>query len=67
MTETYQNKTVKQIEQEFEDLINNNTGYQIAQSGVVSEALISRYKHKTRNISLEQKIETLEAFYHIKD
>ncbi len=63
MTEIYRDKTIRQIESEFDNMINNNTAYRIWKLTGTDQAILSKVKHGERNFSLEKKIEMLEKFY----
>ncbi len=65
MTETYKNKTIAQIETEFDNLFNSVSKYQIAKTGAITEAMLSKYKNEKRKIAIEKKIEVLEKYYKV--
>lgn len=65
MTETYRNKTIAQIETEFDKLLIDYTAYSISKVTGISQAMFSKVKNGERAFSLEKKIEILEKFYKI--
>ena len=65
MTEKYRNKTIAQIENEFNELLKSYTAYNISKNTGVSQSMLSKVNHGEREFSIEKKIEILEKFYKI--
>ena len=67
MTEYYRKKTIEEIENDFDKMMNETSKYQLSKITGVNQSIFTKVKQGERTFSIEKKIEMLEKYHRIEN
>lgn len=67
MTEYYRKKTIEEIENDFDKMMNETSKYQLSKITGVNQSIFTKVKQGERTFSIEKKIEMLEKYHGIEN